>query len=174
MDMGRIYYDLLFTSNLGLMGIGVSEKGLCFVSMGHASESEILEALRAQFPKGRITSDPSKVALAREQLDEYLHGSRRNFDLTVDMDTCTPFQVKVLLAAQSIPYGETRSYGHLAQMINKPKASRAVGGALGRNPVPIVVPCHRVLARDGSLCGFGGGLELKRQLLKLEGAQWNK
>jgi len=174
MNLKPVYYDLLPTLDLGLMGIGVSEKGLCFVSMGHASESEIWEALRTQFPKDQITNNPGHVALARKQLNEYLHGWRRNFDLPLDLDTCTPFQVKVLLAAQSIPYREIRSYGQLAQMINKPKASRAVGGALRRNPVPIVIPCHRVLASDGSLCGFSGGLELKRQLLKLEGAQWKE
>jgi methylated-DNA-[protein]-cysteine S-methyltransferase len=174
MDLTPVYYDLLSTKELGLMGIGVSEKGLCFVSMGHSSDSEIRAALKAQFPQSRLTNNPYLVAPARKQLEEYLHGRRKEFDLALDLNTCTSFQREVLLAAQNIPYGETRSYEQLAQMIGKPKASRAVGGALGGNPVPIVIPCHRVLAKDGSLCGFRGGVELKRQLLKLEGAQWKE
>jgi methylated-DNA-[protein]-cysteine S-methyltransferase len=94
------------------------------------------------------------------------------FELPVDLDRLTPFQVTVLQAARSIPSGSVWTYGQLARTIGSPKASRAVGQALGRNPVPIVIPCHRVVASDGSLGGYsgGGGLQSKRFLLGLEGA----
>jgi O-6-methylguanine DNA methyltransferase len=174
MSMTNIHYDIFSAPNLGLVGMGVSEAGICFVSMGDAGESEIYEALKSQFPAARVTKNPDQILPAREQLDEYLCGVRRNFDLKLDLASCSAFQVKVLLAAQSIPYGQTRSYGQLAQAVNNPKASRAVGNALSKNPVPIVVPCHRVLGADGSLCGFRGGLEFKRHLLRLEAATWNE
>lgn len=106
---------------------------------------------------------------AGTQLGEYFRGTRREFDLDLK-PTGTAFQLAVLNALATIPYGETRSYGEIASQIGRPKAVRAVGAANGRNPLPIVIPCHRVIGADGSLTGFGGGLETKRYLLDLEGA----
>jgi O-6-methylguanine DNA methyltransferase len=106
-----------------------------------------------------------------ERLKEYYRGCKVAFPDKLDLTGATPFQHAVWTAAQRIPYGETRSYRWVAERIGKPQAARAVGQALGRNPLAIIVPCHRVLASDGGLGGFGGGLEMKRQLLRLEGGQ---
>jgi len=109
---------------------------------------------------------PFRTAIA--QLDEYFAGKRRRFDLPL-APRGTEFQRRVWRALTEIPYGETVSYGELARRIAKPSASRAVGLANGANPLPIIVPCHRVIGADGSLTGFGGGLPIKRKLLALEG-----
>jgi len=127
------------------------------------------------FPKGSMRRDPEPdwiynekpLANARQQLEEYFAGSRKDFELPLKLNG-TEFQVKVLKALQKIPYGETVSYGEIAKRIGKPKAMRAVGAANGRNPIPIVVPCHRVIGSGGDLTGFGGGLDTKEALLRLE------
>lgn len=121
--------------------------------------------------RGRDWHEGSHAALdqTRAQLDEYFAGDRRTFDLPLS-PRGTPFQRDVWRALQRIPYGETISYAALATGIGKPTATRAVGAANGRNPLPIVVPCHRVIGADGSLTGFGGGLPIKQFLLALEGA----
>jgi methylated-DNA-[protein]-cysteine S-methyltransferase len=111
-------------------------------------------------------SDPV-LAAAAKQLDAYFRGELTSFDLPLSLDG-TQFQRCVWAALQSIPYGETISYGELARRIGQPSASRAVGLANGRNPVAIVVPCHRVIGADGSLTGYGGGMDRKRFLLALE------
>lgn len=104
-----------------------------------------------------------------KQLDEYFSGQRREFTFPLDLRG-TAFQLACWRALLAIPYGETRSYGDIARAVGKPSAFRAVGMANNRNPVAIVVPCHRVIASDGTLCGYGGGLDVKRKLLELEGA----
>ncbi len=127
------------------------------------------------FPKGSMRRDPEPdwifnekpLATARQQLNEYFAGTRKEFDLPVALSG-TEFQVSVLEALQEIPYGETVSYGEIAKRIGRPKAVRAVGAANGRNPIPIVVPCHRVIGSSGDLTGFGGGLDTKEALLRLE------
>ena len=127
------------------------------------------------FPQGSMRRDPERdwiynekpLASACGQLGEYFSGKRKSFDLPLQFDG-TEFQVSVLKALQDIPYGETVSYGEIARRIGKPKAVRAVGAANGRNPLPIVVPCHRVIGSSGDLTGFGGGLDTKEALLRLE------
>ena len=104
---------------------------------------------------------------ARKQLDEYFAGDRKVFDLSLDPPG-TEFQRSVLDALLRIPYGETKTYADIANEIGNPKAVRAVGGANGNNPIAVIIPCHRVIGKDGSLTGFGGGLETKRKLLELE------
>jgi methylated-DNA-[protein]-cysteine S-methyltransferase len=104
---------------------------------------------------------------ARKQLGEYFAGARKVFDLELAPHG-TDFQLAVLAALQEIPYGETRSYRDIAERLGNPKAVRAVGTANGRNPIPIIIPCHRVIGSDGSLTGFGGGLDTKKYLLQLE------
>jgi methylated-DNA-[protein]-cysteine S-methyltransferase len=138
-----------------------------------AGENDALSMIG--FPKGSMRRDPESdwiynekpLAKARQQLQEYFAGDRKDFDLPLQFDG-TEFQVKVLNALQKIPYGETVSYGEIARRIGKPKAVRAVGAANGRNPIPIVVPCHRVIGSSGDLTGFGGGLDTKEALLRLE------
>ncbi len=105
---------------------------------------------------------------ASHQLQDYFAGKRRDFDLPL-APRGTPFQLQVWQALRSIPFGQTWSYARLAQAIDNPSAMRAVGSANGRNPIPIIVPCHRVIGADGSLTGFGGGLPTKAALLRLEG-----
>ena len=110
------------------------------------------------------------VADAREQLDEYFQGRRRRFDLPL-APSGTPFQLSTWTALRDIPYGATRSYGEQARAMGQPRAVRAVGAANGRNPIPIVVPCHRVIGGDGRLTGYAGGLDIKKFLLDLERRQ---
>lgn len=124
----------------------------------------------ALVPPDDWTHDASPFDAACRQLDEYFAGKRRMFELAL-APTGTAFQLAVLRALQEIPYGQTRSYRDIADSIGKPAAVRAVGAANGRNPLPIVIPCHRVIGADGSLTGFGGGLDAKRYLLALEGGQ---
>ena len=109
--------------------------------------------------------EPFREVIA--QLEGYFAGDRRGFDLPLAPEG-TPFQREVWSALREIPYGETRSYGEVARRLGRSNASRAVGAANGRNPIPIIIPCHRVIGADGSLTGFGGGLEIKRRLLELE------
>lgn len=113
------------------------------------------------------TADPGAFADVVAQLDEYFAGQRRHFDVAVRLEG-TAFQRSVWSALEKIPYGTTTSYGELAEGIGRPGASRAVGLANGRNPVAIIVPCHRVIGANGSLTGYGGGLDRKRHLLDLE------
>jgi methylated-DNA-[protein]-cysteine S-methyltransferase len=113
--------------------------------------------------------DNPALRAARVQLQEYFAGTRRDFDLPL-APRGTEFQVRVWRALAGIPFGQTISYSQLAHRVGKPTAMRAVGAANGRNPLPIVLPCHRVIGADGSLTGFGGGLPTKRFLLQLEGA----
>ena len=117
-----------------------------------------------------VQPDNALLRRAMLQLDEYFSGTRTTFDLPLDLQGGTAFQQSVWQALLSIPRGGTASYGTLSQRIGQPAAVRAVGAAVGRNPVSIVVPCHRVLGADGSLTGYAGGLERKDALLRLEGA----
>ena len=127
------------------------------------------------FPRGKMRHDPEPdwifnekpFAAARQQLQEYFAGQRKDFDLPLKLSG-TEFQVRVLEELRRIPYGETASYGDVAKRIGRPKAVRAVGAANGRNPIPIVIPCHRVIGSSGDLTGFGGGLDTKAALLRLE------
>ena len=127
------------------------------------------------FPKGSMRREPESdwifnekpLAEVRRQLREYFAGKRRVFDLPLNLSG-TEFQVSVLRALLEIPYGETVSYGEIAKRIGRPRAVRAVGAANGRNPLPVVVPCHRVIGSTGDLTGFGGGLDTKEALLRLE------
>jgi methylated-DNA-[protein]-cysteine S-methyltransferase len=117
--------------------------------------------------------DPAAFADVTAQLDEYFAGQRRTFNLKLDLNG-TPFQLSVWDQLRAIPYGTTVTYGELARRIGRPDRVRAVGGgAVGRTPIPIILPCHRVVGADGSLTGYGGGLDRKRALLELEGAGWD-
>ena len=122
---------------------------------------------QAKAPEAEWEAADAPFRQALLQLEEYFTGRRRTFDLPL-APRCTTFQRKVLEALQAIPYGQTRSYKEVAAAIGQPKAVRAVGAANARNPVPIIIPCHRVIGSDGSLTGFGGGLEVKQTLLRLE------
>jgi methylated-DNA-[protein]-cysteine S-methyltransferase len=125
------------------------------------------DAGRARVPGAGWREDPVAFGAVREQLEQYFAGERTAFDVPLRM-AGTDFQRRVWSALREIPYGQTWSYGDLARHIGAPDAVRAVGAANGRNPISVIVPCHRVIGADGSLTGFGGGLERKRLLLELE------
>ncbi len=152
----------------GWMEITTSEKGVTSIILPRSNRKPGRKTVPDQVSPGNGTS----VTLwneARTQLIEYLAGERRAFSLPVDMSGGTPFQRLVWRAILRIPYGRVRSYQWVAAHVGGKQYARAVGMALGSNPVPIVVPCHRIVAHDGSLGGFTGGLPMKRRLLKLEG-----
>jgi len=138
--------------------IAEEDGAICFVSFG-----------AGKIPENFEKSETPLIKKAAKQFDEYFKKDRQIFDLPLILHG-TDFQKKVWKALQKIPYGQTRSYAQLAVMIGNPKACRAVGMANNRNPIAIIVPCHRVIGHDGSLTGFGGGLELKQNLLDLENA----
>jgi methylated-DNA-[protein]-cysteine S-methyltransferase len=126
---------------------------------------------RDEAPRGDGSAAAATIlAAARDQLDEYFAGRRRRFDLRL-APAGTGFRLAVWRQLTRIPYGRTTSYGELAAAIGRPRAVRAVGAANGANPISIIVPCHRVIGRDGSLTGYGGGLAAKRALLALEGVE---
>ncbi len=117
-----------------------------------------------------IVMDEKRIASVLQALEEYFAGERSTFDVSVDLKNITPFRREVLAATAQIPYSEVRSYGDIARAIGRPNASRAVGQALGANPIPIIIPCHRVIGSNGKLTGFSspGGLDTKSRLLLLE------
>jgi methylated-DNA-[protein]-cysteine S-methyltransferase len=125
----------------------------------------------AYVPAGFIKAETQLIKKAAAQIEEYLNGKRKKFSFPLDMHG-TEFQMDVWRALQTIPYGETRSYKEIAELVKRPKAVRAVGMANHRNPISIIVPCHRVIGHNGSLTGYGGGLPLKRYLLELEQARF--
>lgn len=138
-----------------------------FVNGRHPREPQEIVA-EMQEAGIEVVEDPARTAELRRQLAEYFAGERRDFDLPLSPEG-TPFERSVWEELRRIPFGETRSYGEIAQAIGRPGAARAVGRANGANPIPIVVPCHRVIGSNGSLTGFGGGLEAKSRLLEIEG-----
>jgi methylated-DNA-[protein]-cysteine S-methyltransferase len=165
-DLLEVAFDEM-DSPVGRLVVATSEAGLCLISW--REQEAVTEELARSFGP-RVLRSPKPVARALRQLDEYFGGRRRAFELPVDLSRLPRFQQAVLGELRRVPYGELSTYGGLARRIGKPAAARAVGGALNRNPVPIVVPCHRVVGSTGSLVGYAGGLERKRLLLELEGA----
>jgi methylated-DNA-[protein]-cysteine S-methyltransferase len=161
-----VAYDLLETP-LGTLLVAASEAGLCRISYDPDPEREAERLAREHGL--RVLRSPRPVDAARRQLDEYFEQRRRQFDLELDV-RAAPFHLRVLDELARVPYGELTTYGALAARADHPKAARAVGTVMNRNPIPIVLPCHRVVGANGSLVGYGGGLERKEQLLRLEGA----
>jgi methylated-DNA-[protein]-cysteine S-methyltransferase len=149
-------------SPVGPLLLAGDERGLRFVSFASSR--------RAKFPQRDWQEDKAPFAEAIRQLQSYFDGKLRNFDLPLVLEG-TEFQLNVWHSLRTIPYGETISYGELARRIGDPKGARAVGLANGCNPIPIIVPCHRVIGSNGDLTGFGGGLPIKRKLLALESKQ---
>ena len=158
-------YTLLDTE-LGRIGLVGSTDGLRRIVLPQPSPETVLRLIMDGMP-GAI-ADPSPFGDLPQRLRRYLRGEPIAFDERLDLTHATPFRRAVWEATCSIPYGETKNYGWIAEQIGKPKASRAVGQALARNPVPIVVPCHRVVGKDGSPRGAGRGLEMRKRLLEIE------
>jgi methylated-DNA-[protein]-cysteine S-methyltransferase len=162
-----VAYDLA-DSPVGPLLVAATGRGVCRISFDPEPEREE-EALARAFG-ARVLRSPRPVEPARRELDEYFEGRRTEFDLAVDLSALPGFQRLVLDELVRVPFGRVETYGGLAARLGRPRAARAVGGALNRNPVPIVVPCHRVVGSTGKLVGYAGGLERKAQLLALEGA----
>ena len=182
---------MIFKTRWGWMGLAASDKGISTIvlpkSSRHAVERALAEyrgstfEIRSSWNGGgpgrrrEKNSQPRTSNLeralrdARRQVERYLAGKSRSLDFPLDLSGGSPFQRRVWRTALRIPYGRARSYGWIASKLGGKQHARAVGGALGANPVPLIVPCHRVLAHDASLGGFSGGLSVKRKLLQLEG-----
>lgn len=162
--------SLIYTSletPLGAIYLGQSEKGLCCLALGDTAERDFFHNLAQTFPAASPLKSDQDFQPTIDQLELYFKGQLYEFDLELDLRG-TPFQKSVWSELQKIPYGQTISYGELAKRLNSPGGMRAVGAANGQNPVPIIVPCHRVIAADGSLGGYTGGLGIKRKLLDIE------
>lgn len=162
-----IYWDAV-EAPLGPIYVALSEKGVRNLVFGVAEE----EFLNELDPLAHIERNPQALAPVAGQLHTYFTSAFSYFDLPVDLSEATPFQRKALQIARQIPAGSVWTYKQIAEAIGRPSASRAVGQAMARNPVPIIIPCHRVVGSDGSLTGYGGGggIPTKRWLLQFEGA----
>jgi methylated-DNA-[protein]-cysteine S-methyltransferase len=147
--------------------IAATNKGLCFVGSQSGPKEEIEQWLKKQLPNAELKEDKNKLSVYFNQFKEYFSGKRQSFYLPLDLYG-TKFQKSVWTELQKIPFGETSTYSDIAEKINKPSAFRAVGSAIGANPVMIVIPCHRVIGKSGRLTGFRGGLLMKQKLLALE------
>ena len=168
--MDKLYIGQTGGTPLGRFWLAVSEVGLVAVEWGR-TRAEFEAYLSKRF-KREAEYVPEQVGQAATQLQEYLDGQRQAFSLVIDWTVLRPFQQSVLQATCGIPYGETRTYKEIAGLVGRPRAARAVGRAEATNPMPLVLPCHRVIGMDGKLHGYGmvEGLKTKAWLLKLEGA----
>lgn len=162
---------LIYWTMMGYEGwnlyLAATAKGLCFIGAQDNPFTEVTDWAKKHFPGSLLVEDDKKLQPYVNELIEYFQGKRRIFSVPSDYHG-TDFQVSVWNALCEIPYGETTSYSKIANDIQRPAAARAVGAAIGANPVLITVPCHRVIGKSGKLTGYRGGLEMKRKLLELE------
>jgi methylated-DNA-[protein]-cysteine S-methyltransferase len=164
--------DVAYTevdSPFGPLLLARTPRGLVRVGFVKEGFDKVLEDLSSRVSP-RVLAAPAQLDDVRRQLDEYFKGGRRRFDVPLDWQLSKGFKLGVLRATARIPYGKVATYSQMAEKAGNVHASRAAGNALGSNPIPIVVPCHRVLRTGGNLGGYGGGLEMKEALLRLEGA----
>ena len=162
LDVG---FDVL-DSPIGPLLVAATNRGLARIFFDAEPELHLERLAQAYGP--RVLRSAGSVDSAHRQLDEYFSGSRSSFELDVDLRGSAPFAQHVLDELARVPYGQTTTYGTLAAKVGSPRGARAVGMVMNRNPIPIVLPCHRVVGSDGSLTGFGGGLGVKRALLDHE------
>lgn len=164
-----LVYWAPFTTPLGTAYVAATRVGVCRLSIPNETREHFFVGLYRQFEPDHVRPHPEPSLDCIQQLDEYLLGERTRFELRLDLRG-TPFQLKTWQAILRIPYGTTVAYGDLARTMDVPKAFQAVGAAVGQNPVPVVVPCHRVVGVEGSLTGYAAGVDTKRWLLRHEGA----
>src|SRR5436305_6060636 len=157
-----VRYDIV-DSPVGGLFVAAPERGLCRISF----RADGMEDSLARTFGSRVLRAP--LDAVRRELDEYFDGTRREFDLPIDLRVA-PFHADVLAELARVPYGSTETYGSLAAKVGRPRAARAVGTVMNRNPIPIVLPCHRIVGANGSLTGYAGGLDVKLHLLQHEGA----
>ncbi len=162
-----VAYDVV-ESPLGALLVAASDAGVCRIAYDPDSEQE-LERLARSFG-ARVLRSPRRSEQARRQLSEYFEGRRREFDVAVDLRAASPFSRVVLEELRRVPFGKVTTYEALATRAGRPRAARAVGTVMNRNPLPIVLPCHRVVGSSGRLVGYAGGIDRKQALLRLEGA----
>ena len=165
---GMNIYHTVVESPLGRLLVAATDKGVCSVKLG-SSDLALEDHLMAEFPSANHQPDGGNLAIWAAEILSYLDGEKNGLDLPLDI-RATAFQQQVWQMLRTIPYGETRTYQQVAQTLGKESASRAVGTACGANPVALVIPCHRVLRKDGGLGGYAWGLERKKSLLEMEQA----
>jgi methylated-DNA-[protein]-cysteine S-methyltransferase len=163
-DVAWVAHD----SPIGPLVLAATDQGL--VTLSYRDVDVVLDELAARVSP-RVLAAPGRLDRVRRQLDDYFGGTRQVFDLELDWQLMTPFQRSVLEVVRGVPFGHVATYQQVATAIGRPTASRAAGGANARNPLAIVVPCHRVVGSDGSLTGYAGGMERKEFLLHLEGVR---
>jgi methylated-DNA-[protein]-cysteine S-methyltransferase len=157
-----------YDSPVGTLVLAATPGGL--VTISYRESDEVIDTLAAKLSP-RVVAYPRRLDDVRRQLDDYFAGRLRHFDVELDWRLATPFQRQVLGVVREVGFGEVTTYHDVAKAIGRPSASRAAGGANARNPLPIVVPCHRVIGSDGSLTGYGGGIQNKAFLLEMEGSR---
>ncbi len=169
-NINLIYFGVLDTTPLGAIWVAFSKDGLISVEI-QKTKRQFLAILERRYQAENIF-DEHQTASALQQIAAYLDGQRLNFDIPIDWSVMTPFQRKALRATLAIPRGKVKTYGQIAAQCGNPRAARAVGRAEATNPMPLIIPCHRVVAADQSLHGYSapGGLDTKAWLLRLEGA----
>jgi methylated-DNA-[protein]-cysteine S-methyltransferase len=163
-----VAYDVLPDTPVGTLLVGVTDRGVCRISFDPEPEHHLELLARIFGPRVLRSSKP--VDRVRRELDEYFEGRRQHFDVEPDVRGVPDYYRRVLDELARVAYGTTTTYGTLAALTGNPRAARAVGTVMNRNPIPIVLPCHRVIGASGSLTGYGGGLDRKEHLLRLEGA----
>lgn len=165
--------EAIFKTEWGWCGVVVGRGGVMQVILPEKRKGLIRARIRYRYPDSQEGGKGTEGV--QRALKRYFSGKRVNFDFPLDLSPYSDFQRRVWEVARTIPYGEVRSYQWIGGKLGNPRGGRAVGGALGRNPVPVIVPCHRVIRKDGHLGGFSGpgGIELKRKLLELEGVRLN-
>lgn len=161
-----VYWTLLNHGEWKLY-LAATTEGLCYASPHNAPFEELAEWTKKRLPAYNLAEDSLILEPYAKELIDYMEGKRKEFTMPLDLHG-TPFQQSVWMALQEIPYGQTVSYSDIAERIQNPKSVRAVGAAIGANPLLITVPCHRVIGKNGNLTGFRGGLDMKKQLLALE------
>ena len=162
----------VFKNPIGLTGLAATKKGLIRIASKVASEKAFVNLLVENLgcQKSQVKKDPEYFKILIEQFQSYFKGELKSFKFPLDLRLGTPFQQEVWKGLLTIPYGVTRSYKWLAKSINNPNSARAVGNANSQNPLSIIIPCHRVVRKNGTLGGYTGGVKIKRYLLELEKA----
>jgi methylated-DNA-[protein]-cysteine S-methyltransferase len=163
-----VAFDVLDDTPVGPLLVGVTDLGVCRISFDSEPEAHLDDLARRY--GARVLRSPRPLDPLRRELDEYFDGRRHAFDLDIDLRAAPEYHRRVLAELVRVEYGHTTTYGALAAKTGNPRAARAIGTVMNRNPVPIVLPCHRVVGANGSLTGYGGGLDRKELLLRLEGA----
>lgn len=173
--MKKTAYYVEMDSPIGPLVLCAEDQGLCHIDFGTFADREVF--LRSWFQNKagveNLSLGPEILQPAIRQLEEYFQGRRRSFELPL-VFYGTPFQKKVWAALADVPFGETRSYKQIGEAVGAPRAVRAVGGANNKNPLPVIIPCHRIIGANGSMVGYGGGLAIKEYLLKMESPETGK